>query len=379
MKTDGMIYIHIPFCLRKCAYCDFYSGTFTEQDVNVFRKNILTEIRENAFSPDFPLVSSLYIGGGTPSSVSPSVLSEILEEVRKYFTFAEHPEISMEANPGTLTQEKLSAYKKMGINRLSLGLQSYDNRILQKIGRIHTTEDFIESYKLAREVGFSNINVDLMAGLPTDTEENFLRSLKNVITLKPEHISLYSLILEPGTRFYDLYASEKSAYHKELPSDETERKMIHEGKNLLSENGYHQYEISNFSISGKECRQNVGYWSHKPYIGFGPSAASFIGGKRFKNAPSKDYLNANYEETEILTNEDQMKEYMMLKFRMTEGVSEEEFRERFGTSFLPLFSDKISLLVRKGLLSSEMSEEGTRVFLSEKGLDFANLVFGEFL
>jgi oxygen-independent coproporphyrinogen-3 oxidase len=288
----------------------------------------------------------------------------------------------MEANPGSLTPEKCAAYREAGVNRLSLGLQSADDRLLRKIGRIHDWETFLRSYKTARAAGFSNLNIDLISGLPGDTPENFEKGLRKVLLLKPEHISVYSLIIAENTPFYALYGPEGTR-QDELPSEDDERMMYTRTGEVLGEAGYRRYEISNYALPGRECRHNTGYWTHVPYLGFGSAAASFVPSDeanvmlRYKNASSPDYLEKPFEEQERLSKEDLMREFMILKLRMTEGVSEEEFREHFGQSLMETFPKEIRKMVSEGLLMH--FPEGIGVRLTPKGLDLANLVFEEFL
>ena len=386
-KQPFMIYVHVPFCPRKCGYCDFYSGPADDSAVCAYFEDLRQEIRENPFaSPagagaeEKTPVSSVFIGGGTPSYVPAEEIASVLALLRERFEILPDAEISMEANPGSLTPEKCEIYREAGMNRLSLGLQSADDRLLRKIGRIHDRAQFLHSYEIAREAGFDNLNVDLISGLPGDTLENFEKGLRTVLSLKPEHLSVYSLIIAENTPFYALYGPSGPCVG-ELPSEEEERLMYARTEEILSAAGFHRYEISNYAMSGRECRHNVGYWTHVPYIGFGAAAASFVPSEdgttmlRFKNASSMDYLNRLYEETEVLGTEDLMREYMMLKLRMTEGVSEQEFRERFGISLQEAFPREIRKCVSAGLLQT--GTEGVR--LTEKGLDLANLVFEEFL
>ena len=295
----------------------------------------------------------------------------------------------MEANPGSLTPEKCSSYREAGVNRLSLGLQSADDRLLRKIGRIHDYEQFLHSYETARAAGFSRMNVDLISGLPGDTPENFEKGLRKVLSLRPEHISVYSLIIAENTPFYALYGP-SGPHMGELPSEEEERNMYERTGEILSEAGYHRYEISNYALPGEECRHNVGYWTHVPYLGFGSAAASFVpredgtGMLRYANASSLDYLSRPYEEQESLGREELMREYMILKLRMTEGVSDAEFCTRFGVSLREAFPEEIRKNVSRGLLQyvpdpEQGSEEPTGIRLTPEGLNLANLVFEEFI
>lgn len=395
-ETPFMIYVHVPFCPQKCGYCDFYSGPAGEEAVRTYFEDLREEIRVSPFARprsaeggEKTRVSSVFIGGGTPSFVPSGEIASVLGLLRDCFELLPDAEISMEANPGSLTPEKCKAYRNAGVNRLSLGLQSADDRLLRKIGRIHDWETFLRSYETARSAGFMNLNVDLISGLPGDTPENFEKGLKKVLSLKPEHLSVYSLIIAENTPFYALYGPEGTR-QDELPSEEDERLMYTRTGEVLGEAGYHRYEISNYALPGRECRHNAGYWTHVPYLGFGAAAASFVPSEeegvmlRYKNASSLDYLGKPYEEQETLSGEDLMREYMILKLRMTEGVSDAAFCTRFGRSVFTVFPEEIEKMVSEGLLqirytSSKQTEEASGVFLTPKGLDLANIVFEEFL
>ena len=274
-----MIYVHVPFCPRKCGYCDFYSGPAGEAQIRQYFEDLRKEIRENPFAcprstregEEKLRVSSVFIGGGTPSYVPEGEIASVLALIRERFDVLPDAEISIEANPGSLTPEKCEAYREAGVNRLSLGLQSADDRLLRKIGRIHDWETFLRSYETARASGFMNLNVDLISGLPGDTPENFEKGLKKVLSLKPEHLSVYSLIIAENTPFYALYGPEGNLQY-DLPSEEEERLMYTRTGEVLEEAGYHRYEISNYALPGRECRHNTGYWTHVPYLGFGAAA-----------------------------------------------------------------------------------------------------------
>ena len=383
-----MIYVHVPFCPKKCGYCDFYSGPAGEAAVRAYFTELRKEIRENPFAllpagaegREKIRVSSVFFGGGTPSFVPEDEIASVLGLLRACFEILPDAEISMEANPGSLTREKCRVYREAGVNRLSLGLQSADDRLLRKIGRIHDYDGFLRSYAIAEEAGFQDLNVDLISGLPLDTPENFEKGLQKVLALRPGHISVYSLIIAENTPFYALYGPDGPLV-PELPSEEEERRMYVRTGEILAAHGYRRYEISNYALPGRECRHNTGYWTHVPYLGFGAAAASFVPSEdgramlRYRNASSPDYADRPYEETEVLGREDLMREYMILKLRMTEGVGEAEFRERFGVSFREVFPKELGKCVSAGLLQTD--EQGVR--LTDRGLDLANLVFEEFL
>ena len=276
------LYIHIPFCKKKCKYCDFLSGPSTADERESYVKSLCQDIRSYAHLAEACRVISIFVGGGTPSALTAFQMQQIFSTVRDTFVVEENAEITVEMNPGTVDREKLSGYKKCGINRLSIGLQSTKNRELQILGRIHTYEEFLETYHMARAEGFENINVDLMSAIPgqslTDWEEN----LKTVAELAPEHISAYSLIVEEGTPF----AAMAERGELPLPEEETERAMYEETIEVLAKYGFHRYEISNYARDGYECRHNVGYWIRRDYLGFGIGAASLIDNVRFQNEKS---------------------------------------------------------------------------------------------
>lgn len=373
MKKELELYIHIPFCVRKCAYCDFLSGPADYEAQRSYKEALIREI-ENVESFADSEVSSIFIGGGTPSVFSEQWMAEVLEKVYTHFTVRQDAEISIEANPGTVNLKKLAVYRQAGINRISFGCQSADNRELKMLGRIHTWEEFLESFSMAREAGFSNINVDLMSGLPGQSLQSWEESLHKTAQLKPEHISAYSLIVEEGTPF----ASQKL----ELPEEEEERKMYERTREILEDWGYHQYEISNYARPGRECRHNLGYWQRKEYLGLGLGSASLVGETRFSNIRSmENYLNYSgnvakiREEREILTVQEQMEEFMFLGLRMTEGISVTEFREVFGVSLEQIYGKVLEKYKKLELLE----ERGGRLRLTRKGISVSNPVLADFL
>lgn len=373
MKKELELYIHIPFCVRKCAYCDFLSGPADYEAQRSYKEALIREI-ENVESFVDSEVSSIFIGGGTPSVFSEQWMAEVLEKVYTHFTVRQDAEISIEANPGTVNLKKLAVYRQAGINRISFGCQSADNRELKMLGRIHTWEEFLESFSMAREAGFSNINVDLMSGLPGQSLQSWEESLHKTAQLKPEHISAYSLIVEEGTPF----ASQKL----ELPDEEEERKMYERTREILEDWGYHQYEISNYARPGRECRHNLGYWQRKEYLGLGLGSASLVGETRFSNTRNmENYLNNSdsaakiREEREILTVQEQMEEFMFLGLRMTEGISVTEFREVFGVSLEQIYGKVLEKYKKLELLE----ERGGRLRLTRKGISVSNPVLADFL
>ncbi|MFR3185822.1 MAG: radical SAM family heme chaperone HemW [Ruminococcus sp.] len=373
MKKELELYIHIPFCVRKCAYCDFLSGPADYEAQRSYKEALIREI-ENVESFADSEVSSIFIGGGTPSVFSEQWMAEALEKVYTHFNVRQDAEISIEANPGTVDLGKLAVYRQAGINRISFGCQSADNRELKMLGRIHTWEEFLESFSMAREAGFSNINVDLMSGLPGQSLQSWEESLHKTAQLKPEHISAYSLIIEEGTPF----ASQKL----ELPDEEEERNMYERTREILEDWGYHQYEISNYARPGRECRHNLGYWQRKEYLGLGLGSASLVGETRFSNTRNmENYLNNSdsaakiREEREILTVQEQMEEFMFLGLRMTEGISVTEFREVFGVSLEQIYGKVLEKYKKLELLE----ERGGRLRLTRKGISVSNPVLADFL
>ena len=370
--TSFELYIHIPFCVRKCAYCDFLSAPGSEEAKASYTEALLREIE--AVKTEKREVSSIFVGGGTPSALSPSLMGDIFEKIHKSFSVAPDAEITIEANPGTLSKEKLFLYRNVGINRLSLGLQSPEAAELKSLGRIHTYEEFMESFSLAREAGFQNINVDLMCALPDQTYEGWVRNLRKVAALHPEHISAYSLIIEEGTPF----AKRKL----NLPDEDTEYRMYEDTAGILAEYGYEQYEISNYAKKDLACQHNVGYWTRKEYLGLGLGAASLWGNQRFSNTSDFSlYLNnSGFPEKirgdrETLSLEAEMSEFMFLGLRMTKGVSKAEFLEGFGVPIESVYGKILDKYKIVGLLE----EKEGRIFLTRAGIHVSNGVMAEFL
>lgn len=382
MKRELELYIHIPFCVKKCAYCDFLSFPAGKDQQAAYVKSLKKEIREWEGRGD-GIVSSVFIGGGTPSILAGEQILDIMEEVKAGYVLADDAEITLEANPGTLDVQKLRVYQEAGINRLSLGLQSAHNGELKKLGRIHTREVFLDSFFMAREAGFSNINVDLMSALPGQTLRSWEDTLVQVAALRPEHVSAYSLIIEEGTPFYARYGEDAKRREKGeqciyLPGEDLERKMYEQTEFILSESGYHRYEISNYALPGKECRHNCGYWTRKEYRGFGLGAASLIGETRFSNISDLDlYLQhpGLRQEEQILSTGEQMEETMFLGLRLLCGVNRRSFREKFGISMEQVYGSVLKKMKEQDL----MEETEERVWLTERGLDLGNYVFSHFL
>lgn len=419
------IYVHIPFCVKKCDYCDFisYSNCFDMQERYV--EKLLEEIEENKDLLRNNFISTIYIGGGTPSAIKSELIKKILDKIydvagieieknnvalngakkiieneTKDNENKNEIEITIEVNPGTTTKNNLQMYKNCGINRLSIGLQSTDDAILKKIGRIHNYEQFLDTYNWAEEAGFENINVDLMLGLPGQDIEILKNSLENVVNLKPtpKHISVYSLIVEEGTKIERRIDSGELS----LPDDEEERRQYHYMKNFLELNGYKHYEISNFAKPGFESKHNMNCWEQKQYVGFGVSAHSYVNGVRYANTSDlKEYLNVdnaknvendmknefgvNFENKngfaiiktieETQDKPDMEKEFMMLGLRKLDGISISKFEHKFGENPIYLFRNELQKLVEEDLLEVDLDD----IRLTSKGLDLANLVWEEFV
>lgn len=367
------IYIHIPFCVKKCDYCDFLSGPSCPKEQAEYVQALLAEI-DAVKEGKGRSVSSIFIGGGTPSVLDERFIGEILNKTRKNFLVENDAEITIEVNPGTADQKKLQAYRTFGINRLSIGLQSPDDRELKILGRIHNYEQFLETCKCARTAGFENINIDLMSAIPDQTYEKWCNNLRIVAELKPEHISAYSLIIEEGTPF--------ASRQLNLPDEDTEYNMYEATSRILKEYGYEQYEISNYAKEGRCCRHNVGYWTRRDYLGFGLGASSLYGKDRFANtADMKKYLeNSSSPELirgrePVLTREDEMAEFMFLGLRMTKGIAKTDFRQKFGCAIETVYGDVLKKYEAMGLLL----EKDGRIFLSREGIHVSNSVMADFL
>ncbi len=433
------IYIHIPFCVKKCQYCDFLSAPADSRAQEVYLCALKQEIREQAARYREYEVQTVFIGGGTPTAVPCENLCEVLKTVFSFYRMNPHAEISMEANPGTVTKEALLSYRKAGINRISIGLQSADDVELKLLGRIHTYRDFQQTYRWAQEAGFTNINLDIMSALPGQSVENYKKTLETVLSLKPQHISAYSLIVEEGTPFYEKYGQESEKLQAtgekqpDLPSEEEEREMYALTEKLLAAAGYHRYEISNYALPGRECRHNLVYWKRGNYVGFGLGAASMVENVRFENIREMQEYLAEYAgmpdaepvfaevaqgDAQVLLNEqeislredthseneqelstwedvnsgetqqifqgenvhplspqEQMEETMFLGLRLTEGVSKAEFHRQFGVSMEQIYGEVIRKNTAKGLLI----DEAGYVCLTREGMDLSNYVMAQFL
>ena len=368
------LYIHIPFCKQRCFYCDFPTFAGKERFREEYIEALVKEIEEKCSNY---LIKTIFIGGGTPSYLEERELKKLLITVSK-LNLSETLEYSIECNPGTINEEKLKIMKNYGVNRISFGLQSCDDELLKKIGRIHTFEEFLDNYHLARKIGFNNINIDLMYGLPNLSIENWKNTLEKICDLKPEHISAYSLIIEEGTAFYSLYEKDKL----KLPNEEEERIMDKLTKEILNFNGYHQYEISNFALEGKECEHNKVYWSLDEYIGVGSSSSSYINGYRIVNITSiNDYIKKiNNNESVIAEKyknsiEDEMEEFIFMGLRMVSGISLLKFKRRFGVDIYSIYNKVIEKNIKDGLLVVEEN----KMFLTAKGMELSNSVMSDFI
>lgn len=368
------LYIHIPFCKQKCLYCDFPSYSHKEELMDKYIKALNKEILEK--TKEYK-IESLFIGGGTPSYLNNENLKSLLNTINK-LNFIENVEKTIECNPGTINKEKLEIILNGGINRISFGLQSTNNEILKKIGRIHTYEEFKENYILARKIGFKNINIDMMFGLPNQSLNIWLESLKEVTELNPEHISSYSLIIEEKTPFYSLYNKDLL----DLPSEEEERKMYELGRDFLESKGYYQYEISNYAKENKECFHNKIYWECKEYIGLGVSSSSYINGKRIKNIDSINvYINNINENKSVIeeelenTEKDNIEEFMFMGLRMIKGIEEKEFEIRFKKKVDEVYKE----VIEKHIKNSLLIRENGRIFLTKKGIELSNIVMSDMI
>lgn len=402
------LYVHTPFCVHKCDYCDFLSFAADEKTQEAYVQALLEEIRFFGARMRDRELSTVYIGGGTPSWLSQELMLAIIDTIGSSFHIRQDVEASMECNPGTLTQSKLLAYREAGINRLSIGLQSADNEELKRLGRIHTFEQFMKTYEMARNAGYHNINVDIMSGLPYQTAENFLKTLQSVVRIKPEHISSYSLIIEKGTPFYERYkfdaVKQEAGMKPDILPDENETyRMMKLTQQVLKKAGYEQYEISNFARPGYACRHNIGYWTRADYLGVGLGAASMIDNVRYSNTRNLyDYMDGckqirelsykdiNEIETRIegqwfgtnlhvsaesISRQAQMEEFMFLGLRMIKGITRVRFEECFSMPIEAVYRDTIEQLKKEELL---IVKEG-RVALTDKGLDLSNYAMAKFI
>lgn len=390
MNTKNVgIYVHIPFCKQKCKYCDFKSYTGKEKLVEQYIKWVKQELKivgegnrldyESGLDK-LAIIDTIYIGGGTPSFIESKYIKEIVSTIKQYYTLAYNPEITIEVNPGTVTKEKLKDYIEVGINRISIGLQSNKEQLLRELGRIHTYEEFEQAFQMARGVGFKNINVDLMIGLPNQSLDDVQDALDKIRKYNPEHISVYSLILEEGTPL----CSEVEENKVKLPEEELEREMYWAVKEELERSGYIHYEISNFAKAGFASKHNLNCWNQEEYIGIGAAAHSYTNNVRFSNVDTIEEYIKNFEkghdEDNLIFHEKQnlkskMQEYMMLSLRKIDGVKIQDFKNKFAENPIYLYRKELEKLVKEELIEVD----GDAIRLTKKGLDFANLVWEEFV
>lgn len=378
-KRELELYLHIPFCVRKCMYCDFLSAPADSVTIHAYMKALEEEIESRAVEFGDYIVVSVFVGGGTPSIAETKDIEAVLTAIRHSYRLADDAEITIEVNPGTVERKKLEAYRSVGVNRLSIGLQSARNEELKRIGRIHSWQQFLDSYRAAVEAGFENVNVDIMSTLPGQSLENYRETLRSVLALEPcvKHISAYSLIVEEGTELYEKIRRREW----QEPDEELDRLMYSETRDILEAAGYKRYEISNYAREGYECRHNSGYWRRREYVGFGIGAASLVGQVRFKN--SDDLLcyiqspTQCREEEQKLSVQEQMEEFMFLGLRMTEGILPAEFERQFQVPLNDVYGETIEKCINDGLL--EYGDGMKRLALTQKGLDLSNYCMSQFL
>ncbi len=403
IKKELELYVHIPFCVRKCSYCDFLSFPSGEAERKAYVDALIQEIQSRKDNFTDYRVTTVFLGGGTPSVLDGEDTVRLFDTIYENFDLEGNPEITMEVNPGTVTKEKMEAWKASGINRLSIGLQSVNDDELKMLGRIHTYREFLETYSLARDAGFENINIDLISAIPGQTLKSWERTLCTVAELAPEHLSAYSLIIEEGTPFYEWYGENGQEQQRRgsadlppLPGEEEDRAIYERTAVLLEQYGYHRYEISNYARPGYECRHNLGYWERKEYLGLGLGASSLVMETRFCNTSDlKRYMetfsvkdpnsciceksipeeSGVLEEIEHLSREEQMSEFMILGLRKMEGISTEEFRSQYGKEIAEVYGTQISRFKKEGLLA----EEHGRLRLTPRGIDISNYVFCGFI
>ncbi len=375
------MYIHIPFCRQKCRYCDFLSFPCTSEKVyGEYVTAVSMEMQQRKADAEDRIVDSVFIGGGTPSLLSPMEFRRLMGSIRENFSVAEDAEITVESNPASLDRDKLDAYLDCGVNRLSIGIQSFDNHSLQLLGRLHDKNEAFQTIQLARKAGFDNINIDLMFGIPEQAVKTWLDTVRQGIFLGPQHISLYSLELEKGTPLYRDVYEKRSLFP--IP-DIIDREMYHEAIALLKQAGYRHYEISNTALPGKESRHNLKYWSYEEYLGFGPGASSFFGGHRFKNFSKMSQYISAIKQRKLPTDEtllehysemEEMGIYVFTGLRKAEGISLRDFRSRFDVDLFSVYDPAI-LRRHKGLINLYDDQ----LYLTDAGMDVSNTVMAEFV
>lgn len=376
MQKDLGLYVHIPFCLQKCKYCDFLSASGNDCEKQAYTNALLTEIKKASLLCKDKKLSTIYIGGGTPTCLGDENLLSVINAINENFSLEKDFEFTVEANPETVTLKLMKSLYDSGVNRISLGVQSMNDELLKKIGRVHDTIKVLESYAACRVAGFKNINYDLIFALPDQTKEDFLEDVRNLLKLEPKHISMYSLQLEEGTPLFE----QKDKYS--FADEDTEREMYYAARKLLKEHGLFQYETSNFSVSGFESRHNQRYWEQKEYLGLGLGASSYFNNVRYKNPEKmKNYLEfvenfiPLYKEFDPLTKEDMQSEFVILGLRKTKGIKVSDFAEKFEKDIYDVFDDVIEKHIKNGLL---IAENGY-IYLSEQGMDLSNTVMCDFM
>lgn len=373
-KAKLGLYIHIPFCEQKCNYCDFNSFKCSSFEIEKYLDSLILEIKRESKNYTNYIIDTIFIGGGTPSTLTTKEITILDSSLKKHFTISSNLEYTLECNPNSIDLDKLITYKYLGINRLSIGAQSFIDEELKLLGRIHNKKDIYNSVNLAKSVGFENINIDLMLGIPKQSFNSLKFTLNETINLGVEHISCYSLIIEDNTKFGELDKQDKLL---NLPSEETERKFYYLAREILEGNGFNQYEISNFSQSGHKSKHNLKYWNCNNYLGLGLGSHSKIGNKRFENVSNmKRYIELNsnnkssYINEEILSKKDLINEKIIMGLRLVEGIDCSEFNSLFDIDFL----DEYNLEIKKNLQLELITMDNDRIFLTEKGMDYSNLV-----
>lgn len=372
------LYIHIPFCVKKCKYCDFNSFKLNIDDKKKYINALEEEMKFYKEEVKNKEIDTIFIGGGTPSVLNETEIKSLFDKINKNFNLKDDAEITMECNPGTLNINKLKIMKECGVNRLSIGLQAVQNEHLKYIGRIHTYEEFEKNYMEAKEVGFNNINIDLMYALPNQTEFDWKETLEKVVKLNPTHISAYSLILEENTELFDMYENKEF----NLLDEDTDIEMYEYTINYLKKHGYSQYEISNYAKTGFECKHNILYWKGENYIGLGASASGYLKNTRYNNICDleeyeKAVLNNKrpIEQEDVLNKEDKIEENIFLGLRMNEGIYFKEFEDKYYVDFKERYKVQLEKLQKSGLIM--ITED--KVCLTQRGREISNTVFIEFL
>ena len=390
------IYIHIPFCIKKCRYCDFHSFAIAQykERQEAYVEALCVELKAYALLLSDYEVATIYFGGGTPSILEVSLIAQIMSTIKAHFAIQKDAEVTLECNPETTNYDAFLAYAQAGINRLSMGLQSTNNEMLKRLGRVHTFETFKEQYDAARKAGFTNINVDLMSALPGQTSKDYETDVRTVMALDPEHISSYSLIIEEGTPF-----AQDTEILNMLPEEEDAVMFYHQTKEWLAEAGYERYEISNYAKPGYESRHNSSYWTGQPYLGVGLGASSYLHDVRFQNETDLDtYIQERQllqlqvdtkelekqlqflrREEEILSQKDRIEEFMFLGLRMMKGICVEEFSKRFGQEIEEVYGEIIAKYERQKLLEKYEKMGKHYIALTEEGIQISNRIFVDFM